>query len=246
MSIKLGSKPWRIWSSHWNRRTVIYGLRLPFALISAIIVGCGFGYLATNHFANWRTWQAFDPQIGLDTAIPVLPWMIIPYATLYLYYPMAAVLGMKNADIQRENVIFHQTFLLLTWIIFAIFILLPVEVDIRDEVSGVELGLWQGVYDLLHAVDTPWNAWPSLHIVQSLLAVFAVTRWYNSAASRWHIRFLWFAWIMLVLSVVATKQHFVWDVASGIIIATVAWKFWILPLMKNSHSEEVVASFEAL
>ena len=43
----------------------MFGLRLPLALIFSIILGCGIGYLATNQFAEWRDWQAFDPQIEL-------------------------------------------------------------------------------------------------------------------------------------------------------------------------------------
>ena len=93
---------------------------------------------------------------------------------------MAAILGMRDETTQRENIIFHQTILLLTWVIFVIFLILPVEVTLRSEISGAELGIWQGLYDLLHTVDTPWNAWPSLHIVQSLLALLVVSRWYNS------------------------------------------------------------------
>ena len=72
------------------------GLRLPIALIMSILIFGGLGYLATNRFADWRDWQAFDPTTGLDTWIPVIPWMIVPYSTLYFYYPMAALLGMKN------------------------------------------------------------------------------------------------------------------------------------------------------
>ena len=102
------------------------------------------------------------------------------------------------------------------------------------------------MYDLLHTVDTPWNAWPSLHIVQSLLAVLVVSRWYNSETKKWHIRFLWFSWFMLMLSVVTIKQHFVWDVFSGIVIATIAWKTWILPLLNSSQSEDIIASFDDL
>ena len=246
MSIKWGSKPWRLWSSHWKNRHQMFGLRLPLALIFSIILGCGIGYLATNQLAEWRDWQAFDPQIELDTLIPFLPWMIIPYATLYLYYPMAAILGMRDETTQRENIIFHQTILLLTWVIFVIFLILPVEVTLRSEISGAELGIWQGLYDLLHTVDTPWNAWPSLHIVQSLLALLVVSRWYNSESKIWHIRILWFSWFMLMLSVVTIKQHFVWDVFSGIVIAMIAWRTWILPLLNSSQSEDIIASFEAL
>ncbi len=246
MGIKWGSKPWRLWASHWKSRTQLFGYRLPIALIIAIIIGAGLGYLVTNKFAFWRDWQAFDPTTDIDTWIPVIPWMIIPYSTLYLYYPMAAFLGMKNEQIQRENVIFHQTMLMLTWIIFLIFIALPVEVDIRSSVYETELGIWQPWYDNLHAVDTPWNAWPSLHIVQSLLTVLVVSRWYNGKNYLWRIRILWFVWFLLAISVMTTKQHFVWDVGTGIFFAVVAWKYWILPSLEECHTDDSIKSFESL
>tara|TARA_B100001564_G_C20620879_1_gene662294 strand:- start:1076 stop:1555 length:480 start_codon:yes stop_codon:yes gene_type:complete len=159
---------------------------------------------------------------------------------------MAALLGMKNDQTQRENIIFHQIILMLTWLVFLIFILLPVEVDLRKSVFETNLGIWQSWYDLLYDVDTPWNAWPSLHIVQSLLAVLVVNRWYNTEEHKWHIRLLWFAWLMLTISVMTTKQHFVWDAVTGIITALVAWKYWILPKLENCHSEESIADFASL
>lgn len=246
MSIKWGSRPWRLWSNHWKNRGRQLGYRLPIALIVAIIIGAGLGYLLTNKFAYWRDWQAFDPTTSIDTWIPVIPWMIVPYSTLYFYYPMAAILGMKSEQTQRENVIFHQILLVLTWMVFVIFILVPVEVDIRSSVFAADLGIWQPWYDYLYAVDTPWNAWPSLHIVQSLLAVLVVSRWYNTENYRWQIRILWFAWLMLTISVMTTKQHFVWDVVTGIIIAVLAWKYWISPCLENCSSEQIVNEFETL
>ena len=246
MSIKWGSRPWRLWSNHWKNRDKQLGYRLPIALIVAIIIGAGLGYLLTNKFAYWRDWQAFDPTTSIDTWIPVIPWTIVPYSTLYFYYPMAAILGMKSEQTQRENVIFHQILLMLTWMVFVIFILVPVEVDIRSRVFLADLGIWQPWYDYLYAVDTPWNAWPSLHIVQSLLAVLVVGRWYNTENYRWQIRILWFAWLMLTISVMTTKQHFVWDVVTGIIIAVLAWKYWISPCLENCSSQLIVNEFETL
>lgn len=246
MSKKWGSKPWRVWASHWKKKDAIGSLRLPLALIVSVIIGCGGGYLIINEFSNWRNWQAFDPQMSIDNLIPVIPWMIIPYATLYFYYPMAALLGMKDEPTQRENIIFHQTFLILTWMIFAIFIIFPVKVDLRSEVFETELGMWQSWYDLLHSVDNPWNAWPSLHIVQSLLAVLVITRWHSYASKIWLVRILWISWFMLMISVMTTKQHFIWDVISGVCIALIAWKYWILPALENSHSKDIVSEFESL
>ena len=118
MAISLGSKPWKLWRSHWHNRLSLFGYRLPFVLIITIIIGAGLGYMITNQFSYWRDWQAFDPMTQLDSWIPVIPWMIVPYSTLYFYYPMAAFLGMKNDQTQRENIIFHQIILILTWMVF--------------------------------------------------------------------------------------------------------------------------------
>jgi membrane-associated phospholipid phosphatase len=43
-----------------------------------------------------------------------------------------------------------------------------------------------------------------------------------------------------------TKQHFVWDVVTGIIIGITAWKFWILPALENSQTQEILTEFESL
>mgnify|MGYP001161445031 FL=1 len=246
MSLRWGSRPWKIWRSHWRNQKSMSGLRLPIALIMSILIFGGLGYLATNRFADWRDWQAFDPTTGLDTWIPVIPWMIVPYSTLYFYYPMAALLGMKNTKTQRENVIFHQIVILLALLVYVVFILLPVEVDLRARVFEAELGIWQSWYDSLYGVDTPWNAWPSLHIVQSLLAVLVVNRWYEDSENQWLIRCLWFAWLMLTISVMTTKQHFVWDVVTGIIVAVLTWKYWMKPSLDGCHDHDSITRFDEL
>ena len=184
MSIRWGSKPWKLWSSHWQNRHSFKGLRLPLALLFMVVLGLGLGYLVINYFSEWRNWTAFDPETKLDSMIPVIPWMILPYYTLYFYYPMAGLLGMKNEQTQREVIIFHQILLILTLMIFVIFLALPAEVDLRDSVLDTDLGIWHAWFELLYGVDNPWNAWPSLHIVQSMLVVLIVHRWFNNDGTR--------------------------------------------------------------
>jgi len=43
-----------------------------------------------------------------------------------------------------------------------------------------------------------------------------------------------------------TKQHFVWDTVTAIIISLAAWKYWFLPILKRSNDEEMIAEFEAI
>ena len=246
MSIRLGTKPWKIWRQHWHNQNSWKGLRLPLVLILSIVIGAGLGYLITNHFANWRDFEAFDPATRLDDWIPVIPWMILPYYTLYLYYPMAAITGMKDDLTKREVVIFHQILLITTWFVFAIFLISPAEVDIRKSIFETDLGIWEIWFTKMYEVDTPWNAWPSLHIVQSLLAVLVVTRWYYPTKYKPLIIALWFAWTLLTISVMTTKQHFVWDAVSALIVSFFVWKYWMKPALDNCQTEEMKQAFDNL
>jgi hypothetical protein len=161
---------------------------------------------------------------------------------------MAAMLGMKNGQTKRECILFHQILLILTWFIWLIFIFLPAKVDLRGSIDYEEMGIWSGFFELLHASDTPWNAWPSLHIVQSLLSVLIVQRWYVGQSNKHNLSLaiLWFCWILLAISVMTTKQHFVWDAVSAIVISLAAWKYWFLPILDRSNDEEMIADFEAI
>jgi membrane-associated phospholipid phosphatase len=76
----------------------------------------------------------------------------------------------------------------------------------------------------MHSTDNPWNAWPSLHVVQSLLIVLVLRRWkiiYGIKEA-----FVWGAWVALCISILTTKQHFIFDLATGIAVALIAW-FWL-------------------
>ena len=167
-----------IWRSHWQSRQTLGGRRVTFAILAAMGLFAAIPYTLINRFASVRDWAAFDPTLQLDIDIPFLAWMILPYMTLYLYYPVAAWLGSKNEVMWRQNVVFHQMMLLTCWGVDAIFILLPVEIDLRHLIHGIEGTVWEPFYASMHAIDTPWNSWPSLHIVQSMQVVLVLRYWY--------------------------------------------------------------------
>ena len=98
----------------------------------------------------------------------------------------------------------------------------------------------------MYEVDTPWNAWPSLHVIQSLLAVLVVTRWYYPTKYKPLIIVLWFAWSLLTISVMTTKQHFVWDAVSALIVSFFVWKYWMKPALDDCQTEEMKQAFDNL
>ena len=87
---------------------------------------------------------------------------------------------------------------------------------------------WRGFYQHLHGLVTPFNAWPCLHVAQPLLIVLVVGRWtrhHGAIAGLW----LWFG--LLSLSVLTTKQHYVWDVMTGMLLAVIVYRFIFRPGM---------------
>ena len=155
---------------------------------------------------------------------------------------------MKNDKTQREVIIFHQILLILTIMIFGIFLILPAEVDLRGSVLDTDLGIWHTWFELLYGVDNPWNAWPSLHVVQSMLIVLIIHRWFSNDGRKaiMLLGALWFAWALLVISITTTKQHYVWDAISALIVGFLAWRYWIAPALDKCHEQEVVELFNHL
>jgi hypothetical protein len=205
-----------------------------------LFVAMALPYTLINHLMNAISWSAFDPVTSMDEKIPFIAWTFIIYASLYLYYPSAAWFGRKNDATVREMFAFHQCLFILTWIICLIFIFLPTEIHIRDHIpfevrSGEGFwGFWYG--DFMHSTDNPWNAWPSLHVVQSLLIVLILRRWkiiYGIKEA-----FVWGAWVGLCISILTTKQHFIFDLLTGVLVALIAWFWFFIPALNATTNSK--------
>jgi membrane-associated phospholipid phosphatase len=174
--------------------------------------------------------------------------MFIPYITLYLYYPAAAFLGNKTDDMWRQNIIFHQMMTISCWYVLIIFLVFPVEIDLRGPIqSQLQDGdFWHPFYVFMHSVDTPWNSWPSLHVVQSTQVVLVLRYWYPSETRKTQILqwALLFAWAMLILSTMFTKQHYLWDVITGLAYAYGTWRWWMRPVLDRVATKEYAENFE--
>ena len=234
--------PWRMWRRHWDIR---HQPRLFLETLGVLFLAMALPYAIINHLMNAVGWSAFDPVTRIDEEIPFIAWSFIVYLSLYLYYPAAAWFGRKNDVIVREMFAFHQTLFILTWMILIIFIVLPTEIHIRDHIplevrSGEGFwGYWYG--DFMHKTDNPWNAWPSLHVVQSLLIVLILRRW--QVISGYKEVVVWTAWVGLCISILTTKQHFVFDLVTGILAAVIAWFWLFIPALNATTNSKWLELF---
>ena len=155
--------------------------------------------------------------------------MILPYALLYLFYPATLILCPRSERGQVELVVGMQTLIMVTAFCCAIFLLLPAEIDMRDQIDWDSLNGWEyALFEFIHLSDNPWNAWPSLHIVHSYLLARLMTVWASrrvAESSAWNLFLvvLWVEWALLSISILTTKQHYLFDLVTGIAVAQLAW-----------------------
>ena len=230
-------KPWGLWKPLWKVRE---SRKLFWYVIAILILTMALPYSIINQIMGYIGHSAFDPSTSLDEKIPFIGWSFFVYLSLYLYYPAAAYFGRESNERIREMFAFHQALFMMTWVVFLIFIIIPTEIHIRDniplDVRNGE-GFWGFFYgDLMHKTDKPFNAWPSLHVAQSLLIVLLLRRWqvidYKSEI------LLWVCWIALCISVLTTKQHFVFDLVTGLIVAMFTWRHMCIPVMAIANKSE--------
>ena len=103
------------------------------------------------------------------------------------------------------------------------------------------------MYGFIHFSDNPWNAWPSLHIVHSYLLARMITLWVSrehgeNPLAKAFLGVLWIEYILLCISILTTKQHYLFDLATGLIVATIAWRLFEYALaMPEHHSPGEIA-----
>lgn len=189
-----------------------YRSLLVWGIIS--LVCCSSIYLFCNFIASKQT-NHFPLFFDFELSFPLVPWMI------YFYISLAILLFLNVILIKDPKVIkaFSVCLILTVLIAGVVFILFPGKLGFKrvTEVTG-----YQWLFSLLHAVDQPFNLYPSLHITYSSLTVFAIID--QTKNKLFHlILILWL--IMIGFSVVLVHQHHLFDILTGIILAGLVIKF---------------------
>lgn len=235
------SGTWPLWSPLYRLREYRDGYGFHIAVLFLVgILGLA-GYHSTLLFSNERGLTAWSPENAWDSMVPALPWTVYIYLTLYFYFPIPAFLADRSERGCRELAILGQGMLLLFALSFGVFILFPAEVTVRTQMEALMPSmtpLLESIFSIMYDIDRAWNSWPSLHVSESLLIVLFVQRWLEIRAEEFPRRKLWMgafwiAWALLSLSIITTKQHFIWDMVTGGLLGWALWKLYILPRLEQ-------------
>lgn len=171
-------------------------------------------YLYIGELVRGRTLHV--PELALDHAIPLVPAWSVVYGSLFLAALLPVMVVHQQELIRRTILAF-----LMAWLVsYAVFLAYPTVTSRPEEFAGD--GFFDWTLSLIYESDIRYNCFPSLHVAQCFIAALVchrVHRGVGAAAAVWAC--------LVALSTLFTKQHYVLDVVGGVVLAGVAWFFFL-------------------
>lgn len=194
------------------------------------MAGCSLLFMVVYGGTNWITAQRLDVGTwcyAWELNIPFIPWMIVPYWSIDLFFLGAFFLCRDRKELDTLALRIAVAIV----VAGACFLAFPLRICFpRPDVSGVPGALFAS----LRAFDQPYNLVPSLHIALRTILADIYAR-HTRGAARWLIH-IWFS--VIGFSTLFTYQHQIVDVIGGFILAV--WCFYLvresgqrLPVARN-------------
>ena len=172
----------------------------------AVWYGTNLLYEPLNHGPN-----RIFLRTPLDEALPVVPVFVIPYVSLYGFVAlsMLAFLAFRVRVFRSAAVA-----MIVTWLVsYTIYWLAQSYID-RPVLIGDDV--FTRMVRNVYSGDQPYNDFPSLHT--SLSTILAIHWWRVDRRIGLPVA-IWVA--LIVASTVLIKQHYLADVAGGLVLAAV-------------------------
>lgn len=156
------------------------------------------------------------PLTTVDILAPFLPWTGWIYATVF-FMPLFACLAVKTDEDVRLLVV---SFVGMTTVDTLIFAAYPTIYPRPAMAAGSLVAL---PMTLVRFFDTAKNCFPSQHVSAAFLTAFHIHR----LSPRWGRASLLLA-AAIAGSTLTTKQHYLWDVMAGVVMASAAYRLTLL------------------
>jgi predicted protein tyrosine phosphatase len=200
-------------SARWGLMVRAAVTSVLLSVLFVVVYGSTNWFTAQRPSAHIGSWL-FDGEL---TAIPYVPWLIIPYMSQDLFFFFATFLCGSHREIRT----FARRVVFSILIGAAFFLLMPLKLEWP---SRPAVGGWFGDFveqscTAPFLMEYPHNLFPSLHIVLCMIVADVYLR-----HTRGILRGLLFGWFTLIgVSTVLTWQHHVPDVLGGAMLAGFAF-----------------------
>lgn len=178
---------------------------------TAASAGLSLLWIAVYGSCNWITSQRNDVGTWYyqwERFIPFVPWMIVPYMSIDLFFVAAPFLCQSREELRT----FARRTSFAIVVAGACFLLVPLRFGFpRPQPAGAA----GAIYSFLHGFDQPYNLFPSFHIALRTILAELYAR-HTKGPVRTGSR-VWFS--LIGFSTLLTYQHHFVDVIGGFILA---------------------------
>lgn len=173
------------------------------------LLGTSFMYFLVQFIAT----DDYSFMTPFDYAVPFIPEFIWIYHTLIPVIIVSTIFSMEKRDV------FFNTLIALTFsvIVLTLFHIVFPSFYPRQEIQVDTMSLW--LVEVTRMIDASCNTFPSGHVTFAWILFFCI-RDANciKRTKALHLAYLLWA-ILIAISTVVLKQHYVFDVVAGIVLA---------------------------
>ena len=200
---------------------VVCRTALASALVSLVPLYFGIGSMTLGR-------PLHRPELALDRAVPLEPaWMLV-YGSLFVWV-LLPLLVVRQEQLFRRAM---KAYLMVLTVAYVGFVTYPTVAPRPAEVLGEGFSAW--CLRLQYSMDQEFNCFPSLHVAHSFVSAltsYRVHRGVGFAAVLWAV--------LIGVSTLFTKQHYVVDVIAGTLMAFAAYVLFL-----RGYPREAVAEID--
>ena len=161
-------------------------------------------------FLNLTTTKAHDVTIFIDKITPFNSWFVIPYTFWYFFtFGMLLILAFKNYKLYYKLLASIVIGMLICLTIYSIF---PTTVP-RPQITPHNI--LDKLVLLIYSNDRPYNCFPSIHMLDTLLITLYMFKYYKKAVYRVTFPIIC---ILIYLSTLFIKQHSLLDALASTVL----------------------------
>ncbi|MDM1346844.1 phosphatase PAP2 family protein [Myroides marinus] len=173
-------------------------------------------YMLAQYYSVYRGLD-WSVVLTLDSYIPFIEWMIIPYATSGLFF----LLAFYWTDTSYHLRLLTKRMLIVSGIAFIGFITFPIAYAVDKPQHTITL--FNPLFDFITTWDTHYNQAPSLHVAYSIVFMTVVEQTTRFTKATKAILQLWLA--LVALSTLFIYQHHLIDVITAIVVCLLVFYF---------------------